>query len=184
MNTAINPSSMNLNTVKPLTGVNYKKWKQDLEILLGVMDMDQALRTEEPPLPTNESSQKLKYEKWQKSNRISLLIIKRSMTDVVRGAFTNATSAKDFLKSIEQKYKESPKTETDATNAKDFLMSIEEKYKESPKTETGNLMHSLTTMRYDGIKSVREYILSVVDIAGKLKYLEVPISETFLVPYI
>ncbi|XP_028963314.1 uncharacterized protein LOC126629474 [Malus sylvestris] len=128
--TATNSSSMHLNTVEPLTGVNYKKWKQDLEILLGVMDWDLALRTEEPFTPTDgsTSSQKSKYEKWHKSNRISLLIIKRSMTDVVRGAFTDATNAKDFLKSIEQKYQESLKTETDATNANDFLNCIEEKY--------------------------------------------------------
>ncbi|KAM1263710.1 hypothetical protein ACFX2G_029301 [Malus domestica] len=155
----MNPSSMNLNTVEPLTGINYKKWKQDLEIVLGVMDWDLALRTEEPPMPTDGSTsiQRSKYEKWQKSNRISLMIIKRSMTDVVRGGFL------------------------DATNAKEFLASIEEKYKESPKSETGNLMNSLTTMRYDGIESVREYILKMMDVAGKLKALKVPISETFLV---
>ncbi|XP_050151407.1 uncharacterized protein LOC126626205 [Malus sylvestris] len=96
--TVMNPSSMHLNTVEPLTGVNYKKWKQDLEIVLGVMDWDLALRTEEPPTRTDgsTSSQKSKYEKWHKSNRISLLIIKRSMIDVVRGAFTDATNAKDF----------------------------------------------------------------------------------------
>ncbi|XP_050142317.1 uncharacterized protein LOC126618330 [Malus sylvestris] len=148
----MNPNSMNLNTVKPPTGVNYKKWKQDLETTLGVMDMDLALTTEEPPGPTDDStsSQRFKYEKWHKSNRISLLIIKRSMTDVVRGAFIDATNAKDFLKSIEQKYKESPETETDATNTKVFLKFIEQKYKESPKTK-------------------------------QLKALEVPISENFIV---
>ncbi|CAN6688327.1 unnamed protein product [Malus baccata var. baccata] len=155
----MNPSSMNLNTVKPFTGINYKKWKQDLEIVLGVMDWDLTLRTEEPPMSTDgsTSSQRSKYEKWQKSNRISLMIIKRSMTNVVRGGFP------------------------DATNAKDFLASIKEKYKESPKTEIGNLMNSLTTMRYDGIESVREYILKMMDVAGKLRALEVPISKTFLV---
>ncbi|XP_009352547.2 uncharacterized protein LOC103943896 [Pyrus x bretschneideri] len=155
----MNPSSMNLNTVEPLTGVNYKKWKQDLEILLGVMDMDLALRTEEPPTPNEgcTSIQRSKHEKWEKSNRICLMIIKRSMTDVVREGFPEATNAKEFMK------------------------SIEEKYKESGKTETGNLMNLLTTIRYDGEGSVREYILKVMDIAGKLRILEVPISETFLV---
>ncbi|KAM1649269.1 hypothetical protein ACFX14_010564 [Malus domestica] len=155
----MNPSSMNLNTVEPLTGVNYKKWRQDLEIVLGVMDMDLALRTEEPPLPADgsTSSQRSKYEKWEKSNRISLMIIKRTMTNAVRGGFP------------------------EATNAKKFMQSIEEKYKESEKTETGNLMNALTTIRYDGEGSVREYILRVIDIAGKLQRLEVPISETFLV---
>nr|XP_028952485.1 uncharacterized protein LOC114822318 [Malus domestica] len=142
--TVMNPSSMHLNTVKPLTGVNYKKWKQDLEIVLGVMDWDLALRTEEPPTRTDGSTSR-------------------------------------FLKSIDQKYQESPKTETDATNANNFRKSIEEKYQESPKIETGNLMNSLTTMRHDGIESVCEYILKMVDIAGKLKALEVLIPETFLV---
>ncbi|XP_070667610.1 uncharacterized protein [Malus domestica] len=130
-----------------------------LEIVLGVMDMDLTLRTKEPPLPTdgNTSSQRSKYEKWEKSNRISLMIIKRTMTYDVRGGF--------------------PK----GTNAKKFMESIEEKDKESEKTETCNLMNSLTKIRYDGEGSVHEYILRVIDIAGKLKNLEVPISETFLV---
>ncbi|CAN6582301.1 unnamed protein product [Malus baccata var. baccata] len=150
---AMNPNSMNLNTVKPPTGVNYKKWKQDLETTLGVMDMDLALRTEEPPGPTDDST----------------------------STFIDATNAKDFLKSIEQKYKESPETETDATNTKDFLKFIKQKYKESPKTTTGNLMNSLTTMSYDGIESKREYILRMMDVAGKLKALDVPISEIFIV---
>ncbi|XP_028965152.1 uncharacterized protein [Malus domestica] len=132
MSSSVNPSSLNLNTVEPLTGVNYRKWKQDLEIVLGVMDWDLALRTEEPPALTDDSTanQKSKYEKWHKSNRIALLIIKRSMTDVVRGGFP------------------------DEANAKDFLKSIEAKYRESPKTETGNLMNALTTMRYDGVQSL------------------------------
>ena len=94
----VNPSSLNLNTVEPLTGVNYRKWKQDLEIVLGVMDWDLALRTEEPLAPTDDSTsnQKSKYEKWHKSNRITLLIIKMSMTYVVRGGFPDATNAKNF----------------------------------------------------------------------------------------
>ncbi|CAN6711812.1 unnamed protein product [Malus baccata var. baccata] len=128
--TTTNSSSMHLNTVEPLTGVNYKKWKQDLEIVLGVMDWDLALGTEEPLTPTD-------------------------------GSTSNATNAKDFLKSIEQKYQEPQKTEIDATNANDFLNSIEEKH--------------------DGIESLCEYILKMVDIAGKLKALEVLIPETFLV---
>ncbi|CAN6724664.1 unnamed protein product [Malus baccata var. baccata] len=128
--TVMNPSSMHLNTVGPLTGVNYKKWKQDLEIVLGVMYSDLALRTEEPPTPTDGST----------------------------STFTDATNAKVFLKSIEQK-----------------------SHKKKKKIETCNLMNSLTTMRHDGIGSVREYILKMVDNAGKLKALEVLIPETFLV---
>ena len=42
-------------------------------------------------------------------------------------------------------------------------------------------MNALTTMRYDGVQSVREYILKMMDVAGKINALEVPISNTFLV---
>ena len=48
-------------------------------------------------------------------------------------------------------------------------------------SEIGNLMNLLTTIRYDGVESVRAYILKMIDVVGKLKTLEVPISETFLV---
>ncbi|XP_070682360.1 uncharacterized protein [Malus domestica] len=144
---------------EPLTGVNYKKWKQDLEIVLGVMDMDLALRTEELPMPNKGCtlSQRSKHEKWENSNIISLMIIKRSMTDVVCGGFPEATNSKEFMK------------------------SIEEKYKEYERTKTGNLMNSLTTIRYDGEWGICEYTLKVIDIAGKLRTLEVLISKTFLV---
>ncbi|KAM1611589.1 hypothetical protein ACFX12_000365 [Malus domestica] len=140
----MNPSSMHLNTVELLTGVNYKKWKQDLENVLGVMEWDLALRTEKPPTPTDGStlSQKSKHEK---------------------------------------KYQESLKTETYATNATNFLKSIEETYQELPKIETGILMNSLTTMRHDGIESVSEYILKMVDLIGKLYSLEIH-GRIYVVP--
>ncbi|XP_050160358.1 uncharacterized protein LOC126633857 [Malus sylvestris] len=107
--------------MEPLTGMNYKNWKQDLEIVLGVMDVDVALRPDELSMPAE-----------------------RSISDVVHDGFLEATNAKEFLKLIEEKYKEFDETEID------------------------NLMNSLTTMRYDGIESVHEYILNLIDIAGKL----------------
>lgn len=42
-------------------------------------------------------------------------------------------------------------------------------------------MHSLTTIRFDGNGSMREHILTMIDLASKLKNLEVPITDTFLV---
>ena len=74
--------------------------------------LDLALRTEESSVPTNGSttSQRSKHEKWKRSNKICLMIIKRSMTDVVHGGFPKTSNAKDFLKSIEEKYKESNKS--------------------------------------------------------------------------
>ncbi|XP_068309759.1 uncharacterized protein [Pyrus communis] len=110
-------------------------------------------------LLTEESTaeQKAKFEKWQKSNRRGLLIMKKAMTETVRAGIPTCDKAKDFLE------------------------VIGEKFKESEKAETGNFLTSLTTMKFDGTTSVREHILKMVDTAGKLKQLEVPVSDQFLV---
>ncbi|XP_050156195.1 uncharacterized protein LOC126630073 [Malus sylvestris] len=141
-----------------LTGTNYKKWKQDIEIVLGLTDLDVALREKEPDVPEKDDSTKIKnkYEKWHKANMMAILIMKRPMSDTVKGGIANTDSAKEFL------------------------ASIEAKFNESNKAETGNLMNSLMTTKFvDG--SVREHILGLIDIATKLNALDVAISDPFLV---
>lgn len=49
------------------------------------------------------------------------------------------------------------------------------------KAETGNLMSSFTTMKFDGIGSIREYIMKGIEYAAKLKNLGVNIDYAFLV---
>ncbi|XP_050113886.1 uncharacterized protein LOC126592203 [Malus sylvestris] len=148
-----------VNTVQTLSGTNYKKWKQDLEICLGLMDLDIATRENPSPEPAKDDTANVKarYEKWQKANRISLLVIKRSMSDTIRGGIPESESAKEFL------------------------ASIDEKFKESDKAETGNLMNELITKKYNGMGCVRERILELLDIGAKLNALKVPMSDPFLV---
>lgn len=137
----MNPS-FNFSSIETLTRSNYKKWKQDVEIVLGLMDLDLALREDEPAALTNESSdaQRRQHEKWHKANRMSLLIMKRAMTETVRGGIPSNDKAKAFLE------------------------AVGEKFKESKKAEIGSLMNALTTKRYDGESSVREYIMKLIDI--------------------
>ena len=45
----------------------------------------------------------------------------------------------------------------------------------------GDLMTTLTTLKLDENKSVREYILKLVKTAAKLKDLEVPVYDAFIV---
>ncbi|XP_050129613.1 uncharacterized protein LOC126606288 [Malus sylvestris] len=143
----VNTTSMNFSSIETLNGSNYKKWKQDIEILLGLMDYDLAIREEEPAALTVESTaeQKAKFEKWEKSNMMGLLIMKKAMTETVRGGIPTCNKAKDFLE------------------------AIGEKFKESEKDKTGNFLTSLTTMKFDGTTGVREHILKMADTAGKLK---------------
>ncbi|CAL9012470.1 unnamed protein product, partial [Prunus brigantina] len=152
----MNPTS--INSIEPLTGSNFKKWKRDLEIALGLLDHDIALREEKPVL-TDESTaeQRLKLERWEKANRICLLIMKKSMTEAIYGGIP------------------------DSENAKEYLKAVAEKFKESDKAETGNLMNRLATMKYDGMEDMRVYLLGMVETASKLKALNVPIADPFLV---
>ncbi|BFG37612.1 hypothetical protein CerSpe_238860 [Prunus speciosa] len=65
-------------------------------------------------------------------------------------------------------------------NAKQFMESIERKFKESNKDETMNLLSRLTNTKYEG-GSMREHLIELVDIAAKLNKLKVPINPTYLV---
>lgn len=71
--------------------------------------MDLALRDDEPTGPAEgaSASQRSKYEKWQKANRISLMIIKRAITDAVCGGIPDCETAKEYLAAIEDRYHES-----------------------------------------------------------------------------
>ena len=66
----------NLNLVPTLSGTNCKNWKENVLIVLGYMDLDLALRVEQPYSPTNSSSfeEKKFYKKWGRLNCICLMI--------------------------------------------------------------------------------------------------------------
>lgn len=152
--------SANLNSVLVLNGANFKDWKENIEIVLGCMDLDLALRKEQPASPTDSStSDEVKeYEKWDRSNRMCLMIIKRGIPEVFRGTISE-----------------------DITNAKDFLAEIEKRFKKSDKAETSTLLQNLISMKYPGKGNIREFIMSMSNIVSKLKALKLELSEDLLI---
>ncbi|KAM2953239.1 hypothetical protein FF1_031642 [Malus domestica] len=88
---------------------------------------------------------------------MSMMIMKKAMAQSVKGGIPKHTSAKGFL------------------------AAIGEKFKESEKAETGTFLTQLTSMKFDGVGSVREHILKMADLAKKLKDLEVAVTDQFLV---
>ncbi|KAB2604291.1 retrotransposon protein [Pyrus ussuriensis x Pyrus communis] len=126
-------TSLNFNNIETLTGSNYKKWKEDVEMVLGLMDLDLALREEKPAAITAESTadHKAKVEKWERTNRMSLMIMRKAMVSSVKGGV--------------------PKQD----NAKDFLAAVGEKFKESDKAETGTFLTQITSMKFDGEGSLK-----------------------------
>ncbi|XP_009353652.3 uncharacterized protein LOC103944907 [Pyrus x bretschneideri] len=123
------------------------------------MDNDLALREDETPaLTANITAEKrLKSEKWEKSNRMALMVMKRSISEAVRGGIPSCDKAKAFLEAIGAKFKM------------------------FEKREMANLMTTLISQKFDGKTSVREHILKMVEAAAKLKDLEVPINDSFVV---
>ena len=152
--------SASLNSIPILNGTNFKEWKDNLLIILGCMDLDLALRTEQPSSLTAESSSDAKrdFEKWERSNRMSLMIIKRGIPEAFRGAISESI-----------------------TNANQFLAELEKRFAKSDKAETSTLLQRLISMKYKGKGNIREYIMEMSHIAAKLKDLKLELSEDLLV---
>lgn len=95
------------------------------------MDLDLALREDEPAPLTDDSTpdQRMKFEKWEKA----LMVMKRTMSDTVRGGFAACDKAKDFLEAVGVKFRE------------------------SEKAQMGDLMMTVTTVKLDENKIVRAH---------------------------
>src|SRR3954467_3322828 len=99
--------SANANNIPILNGANFKDWKGNMLIVLGCMDLDLALRTEQPPslTPASTPDQRKDFEKWERSNRLSLMIIKRDILEAFWSIVSEGiTKASDFLAEIEKRF--------------------------------------------------------------------------------
>ncbi|KAI9157783.1 hypothetical protein LWI28_027996 [Acer negundo] len=122
------------------------------------MDLDLALLSEQPASLTDASSldDRKNFEKWDSSNRMSLMIIK--LPEAFRGAVSE-----------------------EITKAKEFLAKIEKRFAKNNKVETSALLQSLVSMKYKDKGNIREYIMEMSHIASKLKALKLELSDDLLV---
>ena len=147
-------------SIEILTGSNYKKWKQDIEFSLGIAYLDMAI-CENKPVINAESTpdEKEKLAKWERSNRLSLVAIKRTISEHLLSGLS------------------------DTTNAKEFLTTLGERYQLSNNAESGYLLKQLTDMKYDNVGVVREFILKMIHIQTKLKDLDIELNAKFVVSH-
>ncbi|CAM8903215.1 unnamed protein product [Rhodiola kirilowii] len=143
-----------------LNETNLKEWKENIMILLGCMDLDLVLREPKPDAITNTSSESDHVYKgtWERSSRLSLMIIRRDIPE----AFRSAVPDED-------------------TTAKDYLTAIEKCFVKNDKAETSVLLAKLIAMRYSGKGNIREYIMEMSNCASKLTRLNLDLSEDLLV---
>ena len=149
-----------INSIPMLNGTNFKTWHENLHIVLGVMDLDLALRVSSPAPFTVESSsdEKRDIERWEKSNRMCLMIIKKVIPAAFRGTIS-----------------ETIKT------AKEFLEEIKNRFTNNEKSKTSTLLANLISMRYKGNGNIREYIMEMSHLASKLRAHKLDLFDDLLV---
>ncbi|CAN0847253.1 hypothetical protein LINGRAHAP2_LOCUS4878 [Linum grandiflorum] len=148
--------STQVSNIPLLNVTNFKVWKDTVEIVLGCMDLDLALR-EKRLVSTPDNLNEVKIEKWDRSNRMSMMIMKRSILEAFRGSIVENESAKWFLEEVEQYFAK------------------------NEKSKVSNLLAKLISMKYKGKGNIREYIMEMSNIASKLKSLKLELSEHLLV---
>ncbi|XP_042983318.1 uncharacterized protein LOC122312714 [Carya illinoinensis] len=145
-----------------LDGTNFSDWKDSVQFTLGYMDLDYALRVEQPPAATDTDAQEVIENRqwWERSNRLSLMLIKSRMSKSIRGSIG------------------------DCATIKELMQAIEEQFVRSDKALANTLIRQFTTKAFDSSKGMRAYITEMRDIVSQLKGLKIEISEPFLVHFI
>ncbi|XP_015956070.1 uncharacterized protein LOC107480439 [Arachis duranensis] len=141
-----------------LIGLN----KSNFQFHLGILDLDLALQVQKPTAITILSSNKEKahYKAWEKSNRLSLMFMQMSIANSIKSALSKSDNAKEFMKLVEQR------SQT------------------TDKSHAGTLMGTLTTMKFDGFRTMHEHVIEMTNIAARLKSLGMEVDENFLVQFI
>ncbi|CAM8999145.1 unnamed protein product [Rhodiola kirilowii] len=150
----------NISDVLMLNGTNFKGWKENIMILLGCMDLDLALKEPKQDAITNTSSESAQVYKgtWERSNRLSLMILHRGILEVFRGIVPDENSS-----------------------AKDYLAKFEKHFVENNKAKISELLANLISMKYSCKGNVREHIMEMSQLASKIKVLKLELSKNLLV---
>ncbi|XP_062118857.1 uncharacterized protein LOC133832545 [Humulus lupulus] len=129
--------------IQLLTESNYKKLKQDIEFSLGIMDLDICLLEDEPASPTDSSttSQRSLHAQWEKSNRLSLIAMKRNIPEHLLSGLP------------------------DTKKAKEFFIAMGKMYDTDENAKINSLLDEILSIKYDESKGVRDFIMKFVHFA-------------------
>lgn len=94
-----NPAfASHLSTIKTLTGSKYKKWRRDIELALGFMDLDMCLLEANPSVSDGDDViTKAVLDKWKRSNRFSRMFIRKTISENNFGGIPSSDNVKYFL---------------------------------------------------------------------------------------
>ncbi|XP_034598579.1 uncharacterized protein [Setaria viridis] len=166
-----------ISSIEPLNGGNYGSWREEIEIALALLDIDLALTDpcpiapEHPVRGENESEEdfnvkvcdhapiRMQYDldraKWDQSNRKCMMVIKISISEAIRGAIPECTTAREYLRKMESLFTS------------------------SSKAYASTLIKRLVTEKYTG-GGTREHILRMSNMASKLKAMDMELKDEFV----
>jgi len=149
-------------SVPIFNGLNFFYCCDQVQFNLGVLDLDLVFQIEKPNVITDDSSneEKTHYRVWEKSNKLSMIIMRMSI----------ASNIKFTLPKID--------------NAKEFMKFVEECSQNANKSLARTLMSTLTTMKFDGSCTMHEHVIEMTNIATRLKFLGMEVDENFLVQFV
>jgi len=142
--------------------LNFSDWSEQVQFHLGVLDLDLTFQVEKPAAITKSSSkeEKAHFKALERSNRLSLMFMRMSITSHIKSTLPKIDDAKEFMK------------------------FVEERSQTVDKSLVGTLMSTLTTMKFDGSRTMHEHVIEMTNIAARLKSLEMAVDEGFLVQFI
>ena len=151
-------------SVVTFNGLNYSDWLEQVQFHLGVLDLDLAIQSERPAALTETSSAEERsfHKAWERSNRLSLSFMRMTVANNIKSTLPRTESAKEFMDSV----KESSQSEA------------------ADKSLAGTLMATLTTMKFDGSRSMHEHVTEMTNLAARLKTMGMEVTESFLVQFI
>jgi len=156
-----------MKAIKQFNGIDFPLWKKMIEGILEFLELDYVLYTVKPFPPTSGiegNDEKMyeyhfKLEQWEKDNKVAKGIIKRSISDGIRGVFDD---------------------DEDKT-ACGFLYLIEMSHRQ---VCLSYLIKRLTTSRYNGHGGLAKHIYYMLDITYEIKVFEINLSDSCVEHYI
>ena len=149
-------------SVTVFNGLNFSKWREQVNFHLGVLDIDLALLEEKPADITDQSTEAEKSNRkaWDRSNRLCLSFMRMTIANNIKSTLPDNVDAKAYLK------------------------LVEERFHSTDKSLAGTLMAELTTKKYDGSRGMQQHVLDMTNLAARLKSLGMTVDDSFLVQFL
>ncbi|KAK4713388.1 hypothetical protein R3W88_019295 [Solanum pinnatisectum] len=128
---AVIPLHSHASSVTMFNGLNFSEWHEQVQFHLGVMDLDLALLNDKPTAITEKSF----HKSWEHSNRLSLMFMRMTVANNIKSTISQTESAREYLK------------------------FVEECFRSADKSFAGTLMVELTTIKFDGSRSMQNHII-------------------------